>query len=406
MLRSQPDQEASPLMQKQAYTARDALTKRIRRHVTGRIRDYFVIVVPGFERCCRQELIGLGINAGDIGMETGGVSFAGRFVDCQRANLHLRTATRVLMRIDSFTATNLQTLKKRSAAVPWELFLPGGTLPRIQVSSRRSRLYHTEAVSQAIQAGIVLHGDSPPVSTGEQHLWVRLTDDRVTLSLDSSGAPLYVRGIKSGPARAPIRETLAAAILLTAGYDGSRCLVDPMCGSGTFSLEASLLAKQVAPGVRRTFAFMDWPAFGERQWAFLKSEAAASEHELERPRIFASDRDDRACAILTSRISHNGLADAVAVTRKDFFDCDASQYGADPGIVVINPPYGVRIGSSKQAAGLFRRICRHLKEAFREWDVALIAPHPQLLRQLPFAAQQVRFRHGGLRLTLILATIP
>ena len=179
-----------------------------------------------------------------------------------------------------------------------------------------------------------------------------------------------------------------------------------MCGSGSFALEASLLAKQVAPGAWRSFAFMDWPAFGERQWAFLKSEAAATEQELERPRIFASDMDARACQALSGRISDNGLADAAVVTRKDFFDCDAGQYGADTGIVVINPPYGVRIGSSQQAAGLFRRICRHLKEAFRNWDVALIAPHPNLLRQLPFAAQQVPFSHGGLRLTLVLATMP
>ena len=384
----------------------DATAKRIRRHVTGRVRDYFAIVPPGFEPCCQRELTGLGIDASDIWTETGGLTFAGRFVDCQRANLYLRTATRILMRIDSFEATNLRKLKKRTAAIPWELFLPAGAQPRIQAASRQSRLYHTEAVSRGILEGIGRRCGDPPFSDTEQTLFVRLVDDRATLSLDSSGTPLYKRGIKQGPARAPLRETLAAAILMTAGYDSSRPLVDPMCGSGSFVLEAAMLAKQLAPGTRRNFAFMEWPAFSERQWVYLKSEAAASEQGLERPMIFASDLDKKACRQLSATISENGLADAVVVTNGDFFDCRGDDYYGDrPGLVTINPPYGIRIGSAARTADLFARICSHLKEAFRGRQVALIAPQRKFLRTLPFAVRQIPLLHGGLKLTLLVGTI-
>ena len=384
----------------------DAAEKRVRRHVTGRAREYFAIVHPGFESCCQRELIDLGIDASDICIETGGLAFAGRFVDCQRANLYLCTATRFLMRIDSFDATNLRTLKKQTAAIPWELFLPAGEQPRIQATSRRSRLYHTAAVSQAILEGIGRSFGDPPPSDPVQTLFVRIADDRATLSLDSSGTPLYKRGIKQGPARAPLRETLAAAILMTAGYDGSRPLVDPMCGSGSFTLEAAMLSKRMAPGARRNFAFTLWPAFGGRQWTFLKRQAVAKERLLERPRIFASDVDGEACRQLSETISENGLSDAVVVSHDNFFDCQGDQYGGRPGLVTINPPYGIRIGSTARSTDLFARICSHLKEAFRGWGVALIAPRRDVLKTLPFAVRQIPLRHGGLQLTLLVATLP
>jgi putative N6-adenine-specific DNA methylase len=384
------------------------IDKRVRRHVTGRVRPYYAITAPGFEDFCRRELTGLGFDEGDMSVDSGGVGFSGRFVDCQRANLHVRTATRILMRIDRFTATNRRQLKKYCAAVPWELFLPRGTRPGVKVSSQRSRLYHSDAVAQAVGEAIAMHWGravTRPLSHPPQTVFVRLINDRVTLSLDSSGTALYKRGLKSGPARAPLRETQAAAILMAAGYDPGRPLADPLCGAGTFSLEAAMMAKRMAPGMRRTFAFEDWPAFSPGQWAFLKREAGAGERPLDRPSIFASDIDAGACEGLHQRIADNGLADAVQVTRRDVFACEAGQYGEVPGLVAINPPYGVRIGSARQAADLFQRICRHLKAAFRGWDVALIAPDRSLIRTVPFPVRQVPLVHGGLKLAMLLGTV-
>ena len=385
-----------------------AFNKRVRRHVAGRVRAYYAITTPGFEDFCRQELIGLGIDRSGLSVDAGGVTFAGRLEDCQRANLHLRTATRILMRIDAFSATNLRRLEKKTGDIAWELFLPSGRIPDVKVSSHRSRLYHTEAIARSIQDSISHRLDqacgSPP-SVFPQTVFVRVVEDRFTISLDSSGKPLYKRGVKAGPSRAPIRETLAAAILMAAGYDPRRPLVDPLCGSGTFSLEAAMMAKRMAPGVKRAFAFMDWPAFREGQWAFLKREAESLIQRLDEPLIFASDVDAGACERLAGMIADNGLSDAARAEQKDVFQCESHQYGSGPGLVTINPPYGIRIGSARQAHDLFNGICRHLAEAFNGWDVAVIAPHRDLARRLPFPARRLPLLHGGLRLTLILGTI-
>lgn len=386
----------------------NAFNKRVRRHVAGRVREYYAITVPGFEDYCRQELISLGIDSRGLTVDPGGVTFAGRFVDCQRANLHLRTATRILMRIDAFSATNLRRLEKKAGGIAWELFLPSGHIPDVKVSSHRSRLYHTAAIARSIRNSMThrLNGacGSPP-SVFPQTVFVRVVDDRFTISLDSSGSPLYKRGLKAGPARAPLRETLAAAILMAAGYDPKQPLVDPLCGSGTFSLEAAMMAKQMAPGVKRAFAFMGWPAFREGQWAFLKGEARSQIRGLDQTLIFASDIDTCACERLAGMIAGNDLSDAVSVAQKDVFNCEADQYGGGPGLLTVNPPYGIRIGSAKQADDLFNGICRHIAHRFNGWKVALIAPKLALARQLPFPARRLPLFHGGLRLTLIVGTI-
>ncbi|WP_372677922.1 class I SAM-dependent RNA methyltransferase [Desulfosarcina sp.] len=386
-----------------------AFHKRVRRHVAGRIRKYFAVTAPGVEEICRQELIDLGFDPSVMSVDTGGVAFSGRLADCQRANLHLRTATRILMRIEAFSATNLRRLEKKAGDIAWELFLPPGLLPAVKVSSRRSRLYHTAAIARSIGDSITRRLDGaerPPSPVFPQTLFVRAVEDRFTLSLDSSGEPLYKRGLKAGPAVAPIRENLAAAILMAAGYDPRRPLVDPLCGSGTFSLEAAMIAKQMAPGLKREFAFMGWPAFSEGQWGFIKREAESTVQDLMQPLIYASDIDAGSCDRLAGMIAGNGLSDAVKVVHKDFFQCAADQYGHGTGLVVINPPYGIRIGSAKKADALFKTIGRHLEQRFKGWTVAMIAPRPDLARSLPFPASRLPLYHGGLKLTLVLGDVP
>ncbi len=383
-----------------------AFEKRLRRHVVGREREYFAITMPGFEELCTRELTAIGLDEKRLRTETGGVAFAGRFVDCQRVNLMLRTATRILMRLDSFVATNPRQLSKNADRIAWELFFKQP--PSIKVSSHHSRLYHTQAVSRIFEENIARRlleeGGHRPVSR-PQTLYVRITDDRFVLSMDSSGEPLYKRGFKSGPARAPIRETLAAIILDLAGYDPTRPLVDPMCGSGSFSLEAALMAKHMAPGLKREFAFMDWPAFTEKPWAFMTREAESQITGLDGPRIFASDIDSKTVEGVAQSVGHGGLTDAVAVSRQDFFNIRGNQFSDGPGLLTLNPPYGVRIGSARQAQDLFMAIRRHLQAHFKGWTVALIAPSQALLSQMDFAEKRIPLVHGGLTLSLVIGTI-
>jgi putative N6-adenine-specific DNA methylase len=388
-------------------TDTNAFNKRLRRHIGGRVRAYFAVTAPGIEAWCHHELVALGLGR-DAAVVPGGVTFNGRFVDCQRANLHLRTATRILMRIDEFSATNERQLKKKVACIPWVLFLPANPAPEINVRSRQSRLYHTKMIANAIRTAISGRISS---SLGSDHqmasqtIFVRAVHDRFTLSLDSSGAALYKRGLKEGPARAPIRETLAATILMVAGYNPHQPLADSMCGSGTFSLEAAMQAKRIAAGMNRSFAFMQWPVFNDSQWVFLKKEAQRQVLGLSTPRIFASDIDARACSRLTDVIRRNHLSDAVRVDHQDFFASTSDAYGSNPGLVVINPPYGIRLGSGRQADALFTNICRHLVQAFRGWTVAIVTPRRVPMRQLPFPARRMALAHGGLRLNLIIGSI-
>ncbi len=388
-------------------TDNDPFGKRVRRHVGGRRREYFAITTPGAEAWCRQELLSLGV--GDsVRLVAGGVAFNGRFVDCQRANLHLRTATRILMRIDTFSATNRRQLEKHAAAIPWELFLPAGQLPRINVRSRQSRLYHTGVVADSLQRAIsqcIGRSPRPALPAIPQTVFARALQDRYTISLDSSGDALYKRGLKEGPARAPIRETLAATLLMAAGYDTRLPLLDPMCGAGTFSLEAAMAAKGIPAGLNRAFAFMAWPVFSERQWAFLIRQAHSKIRRLPHPCIFASDVDPSTCSRLAELVDRIGFSDTVRVSLADFLRSRPPAHGAPPGLVAINPPYGIRLGSGKQADALLATICRHLVMHFKGWRLVLVTPRPELTHLLRLPNEPFTLRHGGITLSAIIGTI-
>ena len=257
-----------------------ALLKRIKRHVVGRKRNYFASVATGFERVCSKELSSLPLSAHETVATDGGVEFSGHLQDCYLANLHLRTASRILLRITAFTSTNFRQLEKKIAAIPWELYLDACSRPQIHVTTRHCRIYHTAAIANRFSEAIARHlqvpaaGDrSDLAAPSSQRIFVRGVDDRFTVSIDSSGTHLYKRGLKKHPGTAPLRETLAAASLMLAGYDPHQPLVDPMCGTGTFSLEAALMAKNIPPGWYRDFAFCRWPSYRKKRFEHLRRQA-------------------------------------------------------------------------------------------------------------------------------------
>lgn len=384
------------------------LEKQIKRHIIGPAHSFFATALPGFESICRHELEGLSESIQIIGITKGGVSFQGRLTDLYRANLHLRTAGRILMRIRSFKATNFNELEKQSRTLKWALYLPAGMVPRLKVTARHSRLYHTKAVAQRIRNNIMTYwsGRGPvPTDSNTQTLFVRLKDDIITLSLDSSGDNLYRRGLKTHGAHAPLRETMAAAILKASGFRTDRPLLDPMCGAGTFSLEAALMAKHIPPGWQRDFAFMQWPAFKPRQWRHLKNKAAQRIKRLARPLIWASDVDAGACMGLAACVRNNGLADAVRVRRTDFFDLHGRAISDKPGLVVLNPPYGQRLRPSASIEKFYGRINDALKRNFKGWEVALMVPNKRLVARFTLGLKGSVLDHGGLRLTLLTGRI-
>lgn len=395
-------------------TTQDAFSKRIRRHVTGRIRDFFAATAPGFESLCLKELLSLPLSAKDAKIIPGGVAFKGRLYDCYLANLKLRTANRILMRLAEFKASNFSRLEKKLADFPWELFLSSVSnpeaLPRISVNSRHSRLYHKDAISERFKASISerfkkcgtdISGMSGDMS--EQQLFVRAADDRFTVSLDSSGELLYKRGIKTYTGDAPLRETTAAAILKLAGYTGKEPLLDPLCGSGTFSIEGAMAATHTPSGWKREFAFMKWPSFMPQRWDYIRQGCEKQITPVTAPLIFASDKDETACSLFKKHMTEAGypLGSAVEVFCADFFDLSPKKLtGGRAGLVVLNPPYGHRMGTKHESGKLFRAISGNLKKNYSGWKFALIVPEKYLLKYLPFRFRAHRFFHGGLELTL------
>ena len=385
-----------------------ALAKRIKRHITGRDQVFFAVTAPGVESLCRDELKGIGIAEETMQVLPGGVEFIGRQVDCCRANLYSRIATRILMRIAEFKATGFGELEKKVAGIPWELYLYPGISVGITVSAQKSRLIHTDAIADRIDKVLTAHLGSHRVDASalNQRIFVRAVSDRFTLSIDSSGDPLYKRGIKTHGGSAPLRETGAAAILKLAGYSPGTPLVDPMCGSGTFSIEAAMMALNLPPGWFRDFAFRGWPAFRPRQWTHLREEAKKEFVQIARPCILACDRDPEICRTLFACLEAFDLSRAVRVECRDFLDREFIPFPPETqGLIVINPPFGRRLGTASQSTALITAICGRLKTSFAGWRFALLIPNTGIAKKIPFSHEARPFYHGGLKLILLTGAV-
>lgn len=386
------------------------IEKRIKRHVVGKTQTFFIATLPGIEPVCFNELRQLGIPLTDAVISNGGITFTGRLHDCYLTNLKLRTANRILMRLFTFTASNFRQLEKKLSSMPWELYLNKDTGCELNVTAAHSRLIHTDAIAERFNTSIDRQLDSSAAKSAEsgaekpQQVFVRVKDDAFTVSIDSSGELLHKRGVKISGGRAPVRETLAAAILALAGYRPGETLIDPMCGSGTFSMEAAMIAKNIPPGWHREFAFMDWPAFKPSRWEHIRREAENKIATTTDPVIFASDTDAGTIQKLSRLIQDNHLSDAINVSGTDFFEL-RPQHTTPPGLVVLNPPYGRRIGSKNAAEKMFGRIGEKLKNDFKDWKVALLLPDKHLLAKIPFKTTSRRLTHGGLKILLVTGRI-
>ncbi len=394
------------------------IEKRVKRHVLGKIRSFFVSTLPGIEQLCFDELLSLGISMIDATQMKGGVEFRDRVHNCYLANLKLRTANRILMRIETFRATNFRQLGKILAGLPWELYLHKDAACEVNVTSRHSRLFHKDAIADKVKESMAERWslanryleNKQGISRFPQQIFVRAFNDRFTISIDSSGDLLHKRGLKIHGGKAPIRETIAAAILAEAGYHGDEPLLDPMCGTGTFSLEGAMIANHVPAGWYRNFAFMGWPCFRPSRWEYIRREAEKSIKRINKPIIFASDKDQNICLKLEKVIRENNLSGTISVLRGDFFDLQPSDIKRltkteRNGLVTINPPYGRRLGSKDNSEKTFVKICQKLKKDFKGWKIALIAPSRDLVKKVPFTVAAHDLFHGGLNLTFLTGRI-
>ena len=394
------------------------IEKRIKRHVLGKMRSFFVSTSPGIEQLCFDELLSLGLSMADAKLIKGGIEFRGRVHECYLANLKLRMANRILMRIETFRATNFRQLGKKLTVIPWELYLHKDAVYKINATSRHSRLFHRVAIADQFKESVAKRWSlanhdlekNQDISRFPQQIFVRAFNDRFTVSIDSSGDLLHKRGMKIHGGKAPIRETIAAAILTKAGYNGCEPLLDPMCGTGTFSLEGAMIANHIPAGWYRNFAFMGWPCFKSSRWKHIRRIAEKSILRMNEPIIFASDKDQNICRKLEKVIHENNLSETISVFKKDFFDLLPSDIKGVAkternGLVAINPPYGRRLGSKENSGKMFVEICEKLKKDFKGWKIAIIATNRNLIKKVPFVVAADDFFHGGLNLTLLTGKI-
>ncbi len=377
------------------------LSKRIKRHVTAIPHAFRVVCHPGFERTCEAEVRLLGFSA-PVEISRGALDFTARLEDAWKMTAFSRTCTRIVMRIESFSAENFGRFEKKSRSIPWELFFSKDSIPKIRVTSRKSRLYHTDAVALRLAAIVRESLDANGECLGEsfpQNLFVHFENDRCTISVDLAGVPLYKRGFERHVEAAPIRDTLAAAILFEAGLPCAEELFDPMSGSGTFSSEAALLLAGANLWKTRRFALQDAPSFRPNAWNFMTRKTPGVElfPKLE---IHASDISKKAFETLEYNLKTNGARpflaglpeDALDISRSDFFDLPKA---GPASLLVLNPPYGKRIFAD--IPRLYREIGKKIRMDFSDSSVAVIAPNAEAEKALSLSPKKrVETIHGGI----------
>lgn len=367
--------------------------------------ELFAAALPGIEAITAAEVQALGVAAPQV--QPGGVAFRGESETLYRANLELRTASAVLLRIGAFRATTFDELRRRTARLDWERFLAPGAPIELRVTCRKSRLYHSGAVAERIDAAIAERlgaapaaiaagGDAAPDAQG---IVVRIERDRCQISLDSSGEPLHRRGYRGAAGKAPLRETLAAALLLASGWDPHTPLVDPFCGSGTIAIEAALLARGLAPGRGRRFAFEAWNSFDAACWQRLRRAAEGNARPAAFAPIIASDRDSGAIAAARENAARAGVGADIEFAQRALSDLCAPP---GPGCVATNPPHGQRLRSGRDLRDLYARLGQVLRARCPGWRVALLSPGARLHGASGLALERLaRVNQGGLRLELL-----
>jgi len=422
--------------------------------------EIFAATAPGLESIAAGELKSLGIRGKQ---EPGGVSFAGGVDELYRANLWLRTATRVLVRLGAFHASTFYELERRVRKLGWEDFLPSAGSVAVRATCRKSRLYHSDAVAERVLAAIarvapagvsieavvapagvsieavgssakkpidaedLVDREDPVDAEGSaddvgdvqtvaattasvgsretsQLFIVRIVHDHVEISADSSGELLHRRGYRREVAKAPLRETLAAAMLLASGWQKNETLIDPLCGSGPIPIEAAMMARKMAPGLRRAFQFARWPGFVSGRWDSILTEARemVTDPALN---ITGGDRDSGAIEAAVRNAERAGVASDIVFATGSLSDSLARlrESGAERAWLLMNPPYGVRVGDERELRDLYAAIGNAVVE-HPGWRVGMLTADKVLAGQLRLSLRS-RFdsRNGGIPVSFLVS---
>ena len=351
-------------------------------------QQFFATCPRGLESVLVQELQDCG--GTDVQVTDGGASFSGDFPVCYRANLQSRVATRILWRVGQGRYATEDDIYQAVLKLDWAQWFDVERNFMVKVTGVKCPLKSLEFVTLRIKDAVCdrfrqSFNRRPDVNTREPDVRVHayLTADRYQIYLDTSGAALYQRGLRRSSVEAPLRENLAAGILKLCGWQPGTPLLDPMCGSGTFLLEAAMIALNIAPGSNRNFGFEKLKNFNASAWQAMKQEASKNAKPATFQKIYGSDADLRAVRVSRKNLEEAGLLDVVQLAHADFADAVPP---ATEGVLVANPPYGVRLGEDEALAALYPKMGETLKRKFAGWNAYFLTSDlrlPKLMRLAP-----------------------
>ena len=368
------------------------------------MEHFFATCPRGLEGQLAEELTAAG--ARRTGAVPGGVGFEGDWESCYRANLWSRIATRILWRVAHGPYQREEDIYRLAHEVPWhERFAVRRTL-RVYMTAIRSPLRSLDFITLRIKDAVCDRfraetGERPSVDTAEPNVRIHtfLSDREATLYLDTSGEPLYKRGFKYASVEAPLKENLAAGILMLAGWQPGTPLLDPMCGSGTFLIEAALMAHDIAPGLARKFGFFRLDNFDAALWQKLLTEAQARKRALVAQPIFGSDISQDQVERARQNLAAADMHECVRLERADLL---LRSPPAAEGVLVANPPYGIRLEEQERLAVFYPKLGDALKQRFAGWRCYFISADPQLPRLIGLkASRRTPLFNGALECRLL-----
>lgn len=333
----------------------------------------------------------------NVTSENGRVYFTGGAEAIARANVNLRIGERVLVELGRFNAVTFEELFQGVKAIRWEDILPrDGAFP-VKGYSLNSALFSVSDCQKIIKKAIVERLKSVyglewfPESAETYQVQFSIMKDSVSVCLDTSGEGLHKRGYRPAHNAAPLKETMAAAMVKLSRYRGRDDFIDPFCGSGTIPIEAALIARNIAPGLNRSFAAMRWRSIPKNVWENAREEAKSREFHGEY-NIVGSDIDPKAIAIARENAQRAGVADIV---RFEVADATAFSRRTERGVIVTNPPYGERIMEKQQAEGLYRAFGKAWRET-ENWQLYLLSSHTEFERCFGKTADKKRKLYNGM----------
>ncbi len=354
------------------------------------MEKFFATCPRGLEQVLAAELSALGAN--ETGPVDGGASFEGDLAICYRVNLESRVASRVLWQVGHARYQTDHDIHEAARALAWPRLFDVRRSIRVNVSAIRSPVKSLDFVTLSVKDAVcdvfrAARGQRPDVNTArpDVRIHVFLTRDAATFYLDTSGEALFKRGWRAHGGDAPLRENLAAGIIRLTGWAPPVPFFDPMCGSGTFLMEAAMMALDAAPGANRAFGFEQLENFESRQWRAIREKALARRKPARSLPIYGSDKSGNTLELARTNITAAGLADAVELKQMDVLD------GGPPaasGILVTNPPYGERLANPDEVADLYPKLGDALKQRFSGWTAYLLSADPRLPKLIRLQASK------------------